>query len=354
MAGLELGGIIRIDLREVVENFIIFSSWWLVFSLLVYNQDFLWKNRLFLLKVFGLVVALWLLTVTDELAGVPDNPLSIFLLVVFGLSAFAMLAPRFFKQYRSFIVGFYALVFCYFLGARLLVAAPAAYFGHKAVFIPLFFLPIPFVAIFLLYDQWRWFQNLKNEKAAAELAMLKSQINPHFFFNTLHNLHSLTVTQSPQAPEVILTLGKMMRYTIYEGKKEIVPVSAEIEYLLAYLELNKIRHQKSVRIDFRHDCQEGITVAPLLFIILLENAFKHGVEKMTEGAYVDLDLTANAKGIEFRVENNFDPTNPLVPPGIGLANLRRRLELTYPQGFTLETIVGDGVYLVKLSLSPND
>lgn len=225
---LQLTGGILIDFGAVMENLIIFGCWWLVFSLIFYKKEVLWQNRFFLLKVLGLVVAFWLLIVTDELAGIPDNPLSIFLIIVFGISAFAMIAPRFFGQYRNFIVGFYVLVFCYFLGARLLLDFSTSYDEHKAILMPLFLLPIPFVAILLTYDQWRWTQTLKNEKAEAELAMLKSQINPHFFFNTLHNLHSLTVTQSPRAPEVVLTLGKMMRYTIYEGKKDLVPVAEEV------------------------------------------------------------------------------------------------------------------------------
>ncbi|MEM1356634.1 MAG: sensor histidine kinase [Bacteroidota bacterium] len=354
MIALQLAGRIRIDFGEVMENLIIFSCWWLVGSLLLYHLELLWKNRTFLLKVLGLLLISWLMMLADELAGIPDNPITIFLVVVGSIISFATIAPQFFAKYRSFLVGFYFLVFSYFLGARLLLDFSDAYFSHKAIFLPLFFLPIPFLVSLMLYDQWRWLQSLKSEKAEAELAMLKSQINPHFFFNTLHNLHSLTVTQSPQAPEVVLTLGKMMRYTIYEGKKDLVPVAEEVDYLKSYLELNRIRHRTSVDIDFLHHCQEGVLVAPLLFIILLENAFKHGVEKLMEGAYIKLDLAATADRIVFRVENNYDPAESATPPGIGLANLRRRLELTYPEQFTLSTIANQGVYRAELNLLLND
>ena len=125
-----------------------------------------------------------------------------------------------------------------------------------------------------MIKQIKFILTLKNEKAKAELALLKSQINPHFLFNSLNNLYGLTIEKSDDAPTVVLKLSDMLRYTIYEGQENIVPLKEEVNYLQNYIELHKIRHQKSVDIVFDYEIDESIRVAPLLFIILLENAFK--------------------------------------------------------------------------------
>ena len=99
----------------------------------------------------------------------------------------------------------------------------------------IFFLPIPVLFLVWVFEQWKWVQNLKAEKSKTELSLLRSQINPHFFFNTLNNLYALTIKNSKQAPDVILKLSDMMRYTIYEGEKETVKLGDEIEYLKNYM-----------------------------------------------------------------------------------------------------------------------
>ena len=157
--------------------------------------------------------------------------------------------------------------------------------------------------MFLIYHQWREYEDLKAERSQAELAMLKSQINPHFFFNTLNNLYGLVVEKSPQAPEVVLKLSDMMRYTIYEGKKETVKLSDEMNYLQSYIELHRLRYQKQVDIQFTKEIGKDVMVAPLLFIILLENAFKHGVESLTEQAFIRLEVQADGSTVRFLIEN---------------------------------------------------
>ena len=108
-------------------------------------------------------------------------------------------------------------------------------------------------------------------KSKTELSLLRTQINPHFFFNTLNNLYALTVKNSKQAPDVILKLSDMMRYTIYEGEKETVKLVDEIEYLNNYIELHKIRYKKNVKITFEHQIDTSLSIAPLLFIIFTLN-----------------------------------------------------------------------------------
>lgn len=345
---------ISIDPSAYGENILIFSFWWLVFSLPIHYWQDLKQYRKLFRQVLILIGFCWLVMFVDEKMKIPDNPISILSLTALSLGAFAILAPSFFRRYGKAIIAFYTGIFCYYLGVRLFIGDFSAYVAHRDIFVPLFFVPIPFVIVALIYGQWKWLQNLKREKTSAELAMLKSQINPHFFFNTLNNLHALTVRGSKKAPDLILRLGDMMRYTIYEGKKEEVSLSQEVDYLNAYLELNKIRYHQMVNLDFRHQIQPGDTVAPLLFIILLENAFKHGVEKKTSDAYVHLSLTSADGRIDFTVENNFDEAEIGAVSGIGLENLRRRLELTYPDQYELNFKVKDNTYFAALSIMPHD
>ena len=188
-----------------------------------------------------------------------------------------------------------------------------------------------YLSVSWLFDLWSRYMQSKNERTKAELKLLKSQVNPHFFFNTLNNLYGLTVEKSDKAPEVVLKISDMMRYTIYEGQKETVPIEEELEYLQGYIELHRIRYHKNVSINFQHQIHEtGYKVTPLLFIILLENAIKHGVETLTENAFINIQLIAGSNKILFAIENNFDSEQISEERGIGLQNLKRRLELLYP------------------------
>ena len=146
----------------------------------------------------------------------------------------------------------------------------------------------------------------------------------------------------------------MMRYTIYEGKKDLVLLKEEIKYLENYLELHKILYHKSVIIQFEHSIEDGDTIAPLLFIILLENALKHGVESLAQDAYVKMDLTSNATEVCFRIENNFDSPTSVTEKGIGLENLKHRLALIYPKKHELKITVMKNVYTAVLKIKKHD
>ena len=283
----------------------------------------------------------------------PDNPLMILLLISFWLVLFYFILPDFFQKYRWLIVSLYGGSALFFLYARLFTGSFESYEStYKVWALSLFLLPIPILISLWFYEQWKWFRTLKSEKASAELALLRSQVNPHFFFNTLNNLYSLVVHQSDKAPEVILTLSDMMRYTIYEGKKDKVPLNEEVDYLQRYIDLHKIRHQKEVDIRFEKPEDDEVSVAPLLFIVPLENAFKHGVESLREGAYIYAFLRTNPKErkVVFEIRNNFDVQDNGNKQGIGLENLKKRLELLYPNRHKLDIVKKEGVFTVNLEL----
>ena len=219
-------------------------------------------------------------------------------------------------------------------------------------FIAIFYFPLLIILIMRwVFKQTRAILTLKNEKAKTELLHLKSQVNPHFFFNTLNNLYGLVGTDAKKAQDLILKLSDMMRYSIYEGEKDTVSLEEEVEYLKNYIELHKMRYRKEIDIKFINDVSENHEVMPLLFIILLENAFKHGVENLRENAYVHIHMTSKNKEISFDIENNFDATQENEQVGIGLKNLKRRLELVYPKNHTLSFLKNNDIYKAQLTIN---
>lgn len=217
--------------------------------------------------------------------------------------------------------------------------------------IAIFYFPLLIILIMRwVFKQTRAILTLKNEKAKTELLHLKSQVNPHFFFNTLNNLYGLVGTDAKKAQDLILKLSDMMRYSIYEGEKDTVSLEEEVEYLKNYIELHKMRYRKEIDIKFINDISENHKVMPLLFIILLENAFKHGVENLRENAYVHINLKSENNQMFFDIENNFDPTIKTEHKGIGLDNLNRRLELVYPKNHTLSFSKTNDVYKAQLNI----
>ncbi len=215
----------------------------------------------------------------------------------------------------------------------------------------LYFIVVFITVFYWLFKQIRLIIRFKKEKAQTELLHLKSQVNPHFFFNMLNNLYGLVDKDSQKAKELILKLSDMMRYGIYEGQKNTVLLSKEVSYLENYIELHKMRYHKTIDVKFDVDMgKEDYQIMPLLFIILLENAFKHGVENLRSNAYVYLSLKAKNNEVTFTIENNFDSTVSNEQVGIGIANLKRRLELVYSKNHKLTMASTDTVYKAQLTI----
>lgn len=194
------------------------------------------------------------------------------------------------------------------------------------------------LGIYWFIRQLIFIAKLNNEKSRVELMHLKSQVSPHFFFNTLNNLYGLVAKDADKAQELILKLSDLMRYSIYESENETVTLKEEVDYLKNYIELHKMRYHKNIHIDFNCSIDENKRVTPLLFIILLENAFKHGVESLSENANVAINFTSTENEIKFKIDNNFDESKQINIDnefGLGLKNLKRRLELTYTNRHSL-------------------
>lgn len=227
---------------------------------------------------------------------------------------------------------------------------PAISVGFFTLYIILFILLLGF-GIYWLIQQIRTTITLKKEQQRMEALHLQSQVNPHFFFNMLNNLYGLVAKDSRKAQALILKLSDMMRYSIYDGQKSMVTIQEEVAYLKNYIELHKMRYHKEIDIQFDVEIQqEQSEITPLLFIILLENAFKHGVENLHENAYVKVNLTEKQGAIHFKVENNFDEEALSTQKGIGLKNLQRRLALIYPKKHMLSYTNENQTYTVQLTI----
>jgi len=175
-------------------------------------------------------------------------------------------------------------------------------------------------------------QQLRIEKQQAELNYLKSQTNPHFLFNTLNNIYSLSRDKSDLAPESILRLSKILRFMLYETSGAYISVEQELKVISDYIALEKLRYDESLRINFNYDIEDmRQALPPLLLIPLVENAFKHGVSETRNQPFVDIHLSIKKRQLAFLVKNSTEGVleDGNVKENIGLSNLRRQLELLY-------------------------
>ncbi|RYY18685.1 MAG: histidine kinase [Chitinophagaceae bacterium] len=184
-----------------------------------------------------------------------------------------------------------------------------------------------------------------------ELNFLKSQIQPHFFFNTLNNLYSLTLQKSDKAPEVVLKLSELMSYMLYESNTSTVGLTEEINYLRNYIDLEKLRFGSRLTIDFEvYGDATGLRIPPLLLILFVENSFKHGVRNNIGKTEIKAYLKIETDSILFKIENPVSVSDVPGSGGIGLKNVKRRLELLYGDKYKLDTIAEKSKYTALLKL----
>lgn len=196
-------------------------------------------------------------------------------------------------------------------------------------------------------------QQLRIEKQSAELNYLRSQTNPHFLFNTLNNIYSLARDKSDLAPESILRLSKILRFMLYETGGDYIAIEQELQIMKDYIDLEKLRYDQSLRINFNNDIEDmKQAIPPLLLMPLVENAFKHGVSETRNLPFVDIHLSVNKRVLKFVVKNSTDPSSdePHVKENIGLSNLRRQLELLYTE-YNLSVLPGGSAFTATLKIN---
>ncbi|MDP2723080.1 MAG: histidine kinase [Bacteroidales bacterium] len=196
-------------------------------------------------------------------------------------------------------------------------------------------------------------KELEKEKLNSELAFLKNQISPHFFFNTLNNIYSLINIDTANARESVLKLSKLMRYLLYESEKGGTRLSEEIAFLNHYIDLMRLRLTSKVDLTVSFpDNYPDITIPPLLFVAFIENAFKHGISNR-EQSYIHIKLEIDEKRLLFNIRNSVIKSSQAVDgrySGIGLENVKKRLNLLFPDKYRLAIVEKDGDFSVNLEL----
>lgn len=230
----------------------------------------------------------------------------------------------------------------------------AAFFGEIYV--------LGIAAAIKITIDWVKFKNkasaLQKSQLETELAYLKSQIQPHFFFNTLNNLYSLTLDKSDRAPETVIKLSELMSYVIYDSAKSMVPLEDEVSHIQNYIDLERLRFGS--RLDLNFSLQGNISnieVPPLLFIPFIENAFKHGTSTRKKHIPISISFSIKMNELLFICENEISGEEQVheklirkTDYGIGLKNTERRLNLRYENDYYLKVTDDEGIYKVVLKL----
>ena len=191
---------------------------------------------------------------------------------------------------------------------------------------------------------------LENQNLEQQLEYLKYQINPHFFMNTLNNIHALVDIDPQKAQETILELSKMMRFVLYEGDKKGVPLSREFEFIRTYINWMRLRYTDKVKISVElPDEVPDRTIPPLMLISFIENAFKHGISYQHE-SFIDIKVGVEHERLRFSCRNSKADKPNQEKGGVGLANVKQRLHLLYDNNFTLNIQDEADIYNVELSI----
>jgi two-component system, LytTR family, sensor kinase len=278
--------------------------------------------------------------------------------------------PNFLRFRRKWYVFPFVLIFAIVLSAirlpieigfwKYIVKMPAAelQFQYDWVWATLKYTLIISIYAMLIRFSIDWFESQKykdeliKERQAGEIALLRSQINPHFLFNTLNNIYSLVYSKSAEAPEAVMKLSSIMRYMLYDSNTDFVPVNKEIEYLNSFIELQQLRITQKGFVEIKvYGSMENRTIAPMLLIPFVENAFKHGEKNHEPGIIIHLNLEPDK--LIFTVENYIKTSNQSAVEesgGFGLQNIKRRLGLLYPDKHELTINSNDNKYKIELTI----
>jgi len=229
---------------------------------------------------------------------------------------------------------------------------PYTHYIIQTLFVSGFFLVMSSLLKFAAdwFSSQRIQSNLESEKKNMELQFLKSQLNPHFLFNSLNNIYSLAYQKSDKTADAILKLSEIMRYMIYESNDSWVSLNKEVEYVQSFVELQKLRFKDGAAVEVSINGEiDGQKIVPLILISFVENAFKHGVANDPEDP-IKINIIANQKILHFSVSNKKSKTNKDAMGGVGLNNVERRLQLLYPERYKLNIVNSATHYTTELML----
>ncbi|TDG35334.1 hypothetical protein EZJ43_13580 [Pedobacter changchengzhani] len=232
------------------------------------------------------------------------------------------------------------------------IEMPVNTFAIIVTFISGFFLVSSCIIKFTIdwFSNERVQRNLESERREMELQFLKSQLNPHFLFNSLNNIYSLAYQKSDKTADAIMKLSEIMRYMIYESNTPTVSLSKEVDYLTSYIELQKIRFKDGAFVELTIQGEiDDQQIVPLMLISFVENAFKHGVINDPKEP-IKISIIANKKILNFSVINKKNNQNKDAQGGVGLPNVERRLQLIYPDRYKLNVVNSATHYTCELMI----
>lgn len=297
----------------------------------------------------------------------------LYLMLVFYLF-YLGLAPKFLNRKKMgefFGLSFLVVLIMPFFGYTILFVVRALFEGtfqnfyrgysvsmHMSGYFPVLTAAV-FGSFFYVIINWFTTMNQKaeldKEKLAVELDLLKSKLNPHFLFNTLNNIDSLIHQDSELASAALIRLSDMMRYLTYETKSDVIELNREVEYIRNFIELNRIRIKSPDIIRFEVQGNLMVKIAPALFFPLIENAFKYASYRNQKPG-VEIRLLSHNGIVTLEISNYYESdkqSTQTSDSGYGIVNLRKRLELTYPDKYQLKIEHGDITYNVKLVIDTN-
>jgi two-component system LytT family sensor kinase len=191
---------------------------------------------------------------------------------------------------------------------------------------------------------------LKEQQLISEITYLKAQLQPHFFFNTLNNIYALALQQSDKTAPLVAKLAEMMRYILYRADKKFVTLKDEVAFVQNYVEVENIRYRSAIKITFEVQGIDDVSrISPLLLLPFIENAFKHGIEEEAKEGFVQIVICKTENELTLEVKNSIAKDSINVG-GIGLINVRKRLDILYPEKYSLEILNDRKIYQVTLTL----
>lgn len=322
------------------------------------------------LLIWGFVLLFTLLTYLPEDGFAPALTFSVincffYVVIIYGNISF--LFPRLYEKGR---LGWYALASLVFLttvgivhalvtiginnqwfAMRPEVLSPATYLYFSIAGLVTFLLSFVFRIALAYFRIKRQAEQILEQKSQAELNLLKSQVQPHFLFNTLNNIYYEAYREAPRTAFLIGRLSDIMRYFVDESPKEKVSLATEIKFLENYIALEEIRIRHGVKVLFENSIHDDPYIPPMLLMTFVENLFKHGIDRGAEGNSIRLSLIQQDGSLLFTTENTLPrDTPPATTPGFGLRNLEKRLTLLYGDRFTLSTIRTETHFLASLKI----
>ncbi len=278
-----------------------------------------------------------------------------------------ILLPKYFytKKYTLFFI-YVAIVVAGLIAVEELILERIYYPDTRGKHFPGIFYSLldvmPVIAI-LAGFKFAWDASLKQKEVEelrtsvkeSELQFLKSQINPHFLFNNLNNMYSHAIEQSPKTPSIILELSSVLRYMLYDCKEDFVALNKEIEHLKNFTQLNELQIEDRGKVTFATEqIPSGYLIAPLILTVFIENAFKHSTASQSEDIFIDISMKINSDGqLDFECKNTYqaDTNTEKLSNGIGLQNVKKRLQLLYPAAHNLTIQDTKNNYFVHLKMN---